>query len=555
MKNWETHFSNKILDRGYDYYQNDDVYDLVKNADSYRAFVAGMENYEVTIECQGEKVSEMWCDCPHAAQGNNCKHMAAVLFAIEEKGERLTEESGGSSTAEELINQLSPEQLRAALLYLCQKNHDISSILLARYSPSVSAEQITALKKEFSNLVQGYTDRYGYIERRGRETFENAVETFLETKVDPLIQRQFSREAFDLLSYCFSTLSGQVVDDYGEAIGAFLSVFEAFFLQILEQADATLKQEMFIWFNNQHSLSSAGYFEKEMLLAFLENHFQEKEYLEARLNVLNKHTETLLSRQSSKEVWGWQYELAGAVRQSLKLMERLDYDDEKIDAYQKKFWFLSDVRELAIEKALSNGNLTEAQAILQESKRIDNASPGLVSRYSRQLMSIYQQQNDKEAYKKELIAYLFEMKHDDREEIDQLKEISSEEEWLIYRERLLSQMSFQSRLQFLKQEGLYQRLLDEILDLRFNRPYFLDKYETVLKQDFPEIVRDAYIDDITQDIVPVSDRKTYRELVQYLKKIATYPDGDKLSRKIANDWKSAYPRRRALQEELRTAGF
>ena len=51
--------------------------------DGYKAVVSGSEDYSVEIVIENGKVLSMVCDCPYAEDGNNCKHMAAVLYEIE----------------------------------------------------------------------------------------------------------------------------------------------------------------------------------------------------------------------------------------------------------------------------------------------------------------------------------------------------------------------------------------------------------------------------------------------------------------------------------------
>lgn len=36
------------------------------------------------IEIEEDRVYDMHCSCPYAEEGNYCKHMAAVLYKIEE---------------------------------------------------------------------------------------------------------------------------------------------------------------------------------------------------------------------------------------------------------------------------------------------------------------------------------------------------------------------------------------------------------------------------------------------------------------------------------------
>ena len=77
---WERLFRSHILKRGYDYYTDDKV--RINNIDEHRieACVEGSEAYDVEIDIEECNIIGMECTCPYAAGGNNCKHMAAVLY-------------------------------------------------------------------------------------------------------------------------------------------------------------------------------------------------------------------------------------------------------------------------------------------------------------------------------------------------------------------------------------------------------------------------------------------------------------------------------------------
>lgn len=64
------------------------------STDIIRADVIGSEEYEVEISLDDDgEIEEMYCSCPYADGGRNCKHMAAVLYEWEENsgGEDLSE--------------------------------------------------------------------------------------------------------------------------------------------------------------------------------------------------------------------------------------------------------------------------------------------------------------------------------------------------------------------------------------------------------------------------------------------------------------------------------
>ena len=66
---------------------------------------------------------------------------------------------------------------------------------------------------------------------------------------------------------------------------------------------------------------------------------------------------------------------------------------------------------------------------------------------------------------------------------------------------------------------------------------------------------EAYARILIKEAAAVSSRKQYQELARYLKKLRSYPGGAEQAAQLAEDWRIRYVRRRAMMEELRTAGF
>ena len=81
---WQNFFTQTILIRGRDYYKRGKVLGLKQTGDIYHAKVLGSRPYTVTVEESEGTFSTATCDCPHSRSGYFCKHIAAVLFAIED---------------------------------------------------------------------------------------------------------------------------------------------------------------------------------------------------------------------------------------------------------------------------------------------------------------------------------------------------------------------------------------------------------------------------------------------------------------------------------------
>lgn len=87
--NWKRRFRDLILERGKSYYQYGHVQDLSYEDHVYKAKVVGDASYHVEIKIRDDELVYAKCSCPYAASGKYCKHMAAVMYAIDDKGEEL----------------------------------------------------------------------------------------------------------------------------------------------------------------------------------------------------------------------------------------------------------------------------------------------------------------------------------------------------------------------------------------------------------------------------------------------------------------------------------
>ena len=95
--NWKKYFNSVILKRGFEYYTAGHVgkiqYD--KTDEEYYAPVRGNSSFDYFVYLSDEVVKnqnsdnlflDISCSCPHAEDGNMCKHMAAFLYKMEEDG-------------------------------------------------------------------------------------------------------------------------------------------------------------------------------------------------------------------------------------------------------------------------------------------------------------------------------------------------------------------------------------------------------------------------------------------------------------------------------------
>ena len=133
---WKKLFAPHILSRGEEYFESELVNVEKIGEQSITATVEGTDVYSVEIILKDDHVVEMYCDCPYAADGNNCKHMAAVFFAAEKEENGYIPNAVDISQTEnkneivdatltKAISGLSDTQLRQLLSDAAKKHGDV----------------------------------------------------------------------------------------------------------------------------------------------------------------------------------------------------------------------------------------------------------------------------------------------------------------------------------------------------------------------------------------------------------------------------------------------
>ena len=84
IDNLKSLFKPWIIERGIKYFQDGMVDIIYQSTEHIVASVNGTTKYMVSVEVKEKRIRKIACNCPYASSGNNCKHMAAVLFKVNE---------------------------------------------------------------------------------------------------------------------------------------------------------------------------------------------------------------------------------------------------------------------------------------------------------------------------------------------------------------------------------------------------------------------------------------------------------------------------------------
>ncbi len=134
----KNNFGSEILKRGYDYYKQGRVKNIIIDGKKVKATVIGSRNYRVIIFTAS---NDFKCTCPYEF---NCKHEAAVLYSLRE--------SKNFDTVSDLRNQLNKKS-KEELIVALQK------ILVSepRFKKFLSSDQ-QSIHKEINSLDIDYEE-------------------------------------------------------------------------------------------------------------------------------------------------------------------------------------------------------------------------------------------------------------------------------------------------------------------------------------------------------------------------------------------------------------
>lgn len=563
--NWKKLFAIHILERGYDYYLENAVENLDVSDDIIRADVIGSEDYEVEISLSNGEVTDMYCSCPYALDGRNCKHMAAVLYEwSENEVEEKKEEENAINTdlfqsaytvnaykkkmtaVEELVGGANEEDVRLFLTAVLAEDEKLLLRFHNTINKQVTRDDINNYIRQVDLIADRYLGRNHFISYYEADGFLSELEEIIDEDVRRMIDNGNYLSAFEVMNYIFVLIGDVDMDDSDGGTGMLADRIYQLWLELLVKVSLEEKRKMFDWFTSHLDGSVIDYLE-EYIEQIIMGEFEEKEYEQTKLDFI----EDMIARSERKDSdWSRDYGVGKWAVRYLEMLQEKKASDEQIKEVCKRYWKNSSVRRYYVDICMKKKEYDHVLQILDECILLDKQYRGLISEYSEKKKEIYLLQGNRSAYIEQLWKLVLEHEPGNLELYRELKKQYTADEWLVKREEIFGKLPAYAHVERLyKEEKLYDRLLVYVL----NSPglYALQEYEKVLKKEYAEQILNKYKDEVSKMAVHTSDRKNYAHLVSLLRKMQQMKGGSKLVEQIAAEWKIKYKNRPAMMDELR----
>ena len=554
---WRDYFQDYILDRGYEYYESGKVSDVQITEGCISAVVRGSEKYHVQIDLDGDEIDpDMYCSCPYAEGGHNCKHMAAVLYEVEDRlwpdediqidddiPSQSTDKTAKPSPSD-LVWQADENTVRRFLAAVLNSNEKLALQFEAQLKPAVSAEDIARYEKMLDRTLAQYGDRYGFIDWQEADAFCDEIAEFLSTHVSTLMDHNAYAAAFELSGYAFIKAAECEMDDSSGCLGDLSETISTIWEDLYNTCDEETRWYMFNWCENHLDGSVIDYME-ENIEAFYQNCFDEPKFLARKLSFVDKE----LTRYDSVDKTASDYKLSHLVIYRLELMQNLNLDKATLNAFAERYWKFPEIRKWAAAEREKEGNIEDAIRIYEQGLDLDRDLRGLVRDYAIKLKELYLASGRDDDYLS--ILWDLELKYQPGN-LDIYRELKSRyalEAWVMQRERIYDSLPSYSKAALFLEEGLYDRLLTCCL----SSPGItgLREYKNELLKRYPAEVLDRYVNTVEGMAKNTGTRRHYQELVALLREIRKMPGGKEQVVNITGKWREKYRSRPAMMDELK----
>ena len=563
LSHFEEYIDEPILKRGLSYFKNGFVHEPEEiRPGDYEAVVEGSEDYTVKLSIRNRVITEHSCDCSYD-MGPVCKHVAAVIFYLEQEKLGLTQNTKKGSSKKAKASSSKPSKRKTLAqqvddllgkvthneLILFVRNQAANDSLFrdsllasfAQYNPN---ESKALYAKQVKTLIKVARGKYGFLDSSGAEYVSNELSSMLGL-ANHYIRKGNHKSAFFICTAIMDELISAL--EYADDMDGHLTdtIYDAFdTLATIAQEDPPEEVRKLIF--------------KYCLTSFSKRSFSGWDW---HLNFLHLAAYMLSTDSEMEELFKRIAAIPKSSEYEVKKAQEIQYDvllKRKGESVAQKYLEQNidnpSFRARAIQDALDQKDYEKATALANEGIEQDSGYPGLVASWYDWLLKIAESQNDTERII--LYArYLLLKSHNPKRDYYQiLKEIVPTEEWTNFVEAIVQEAMerkpyYRTDLVasiFIREEW-WSRLLDLV-----KKEYTLDqlaKYEKLLAQHFPSELADLYAERIIRYVENHVGRSHYRTACKYIRKMIKLGAREKAD-EVISQLRQTHYRKKALMEEL-----
>jgi hypothetical protein len=557
LANFKQQIDDTILQRGRQYYRSGRVVDLGEDEEGiWSAKVEGTETYDVDIQQEATGQLSATCTCPYDL-GPVCKHVAAVLYAIEKTFPAYVEHKPRKTSKKrqtrqdkvlEILKSLAYEDLVDLLAALAEEDRQVANTILARYSDEGGGKKAYVwLVKDALNMGKG---QYGFIDYWGSGRAARGVYAILQRAESDLKQGRAAQALpiFQAVVEAVVPAIAHADDSNGELGDCIRSALDG-----LEEAAKQLpERDRLALFD--YCLAEApsepyqgwdwGWDLAQIAAEIVAGADQRK-----RLFDVLDQMSARRRNQDDERIQLSRYDVQRAEAIKLTVIERLD-DDNALEAFLVDHIEGEPFRERLARFHIEHANFAEARRLCNEwLEQAKPQFPGYRAGFLAALLDIARLEK-----KPDEIVHLSQELFIDTgkfEHYDLLKQTIGLDAWPQFRDRLIETAGRGYRYdslvpEIMVREEMWERLLEFVGKTHRQT---VDYYRKYLESRFPTEVSAIYERIFRELLAEKANHKGYQMVCQYLRRMQKLGQGRRVDEIVA-ELRDSYKHRPALMEEL-----
>lgn len=527
--NWQHLFNHIILERGYDYYNSSRIEWIKKEEHQITAEVYGSDLYsiEINLNHSETEVIDLYCDCPYAQDGKNCKHMAAVLFALQlSKDSDSIYPLDNTIDYELLVSQLSREKLEEIILDEVKHNSTIANKLRILAIPH--QDTLDHSLNLITNIIDSRSDYNDYIDYYEVGDMYYEVSSALETMTNSLIQNQEYKDAIILSLNVLRVVSEYDFDDSNGYFSMLISDVFEIINDNIESCSLAEKKDIFESFtkalSNDLNDILSSYIDSSFIDFFSNEHFY-NEKIQFYKDIINRE-------EIKKSLYP--YEIEDSILSIYAILRDLCMPTSEFYSDYGKY---NITQFLLANEYLEHNNIRKSIEIYEFLKSKSYRTESI----SRTLLDIYSLTDSRDSYIKELWDLITIHAQGDIELFSTFKETIPEKEWPSVREKIFMSINNQHALEALYiEEELYDRLLKSVMN-----SYELTKimeYEKYLIENYRDSLLKKY-EIVLIEMAKFAEKSNYTRIARVLTHINNVYKNNSLTNNLIELWSSQYKNR------------
>ena len=542
--NWKELFDEDRLTRGFEYYLENKVYDVILTQNSITSKVEGSRSkiYDVNINFDDNGIDSLYCTCPYSYADFNCKHMVATLYKMEEIQNNtfssIVDKNEDNNLFTELIATVDQKQLRR---YIYEKFKDDTSFkddFINKFQQEITPEDLYNYENMLENIfnidvVELYNENGFYQEA----PFQKYLENFINEKISLLYKNGEYSYVTQLLYIIYDNISQKDdVTQYIE-IDEILKQCNYYMEKIIDAGTPVEKEEIFNYLINKiridYNIKTSKY-----LIDVCLNKYQSKVFLKQLDEILDE----LINNQQniSDDVLLSKYEL----------MNKLGYTTTEKRRFLEENKSIEKVMRILVNEEINKGNYENAIEYLNYNMDMHGKTYSLEETLL--LLSLYNTLKDMENVVRVLKIIIYDFNVEDMDFIIQLKNSMDENQWNDEKIKLI---------EFYKENYSYNFLNSLYVEEKDYDNLFLNitsNCQITVIEDFKQYLLDKYNDEILKIYrqVVLNEAKSsknisgYTLIINYLDLMINYKNSSMIVKDLISVLKNKYNQRKLFMEKL-----